>query len=281
MSKKSKSETGPSKFSQPYISSAANTVQNTFNANQGAISDIASTIQGGIPGLADKAFGDNPLVAAAKSYNQDVLSGKYLSGNPLLEEMISKTAGDVTNRVNGAIGMRGRTGGDAHSSILGRELASAENSLRYSDYDAERARMAGASSAVPGLESAEYAGIAPLLAAAQAGAEIPFTGSNNLASAIAALMGNSTSTTSKQGLGAALMQAAGAAAGAYAASDPRLKVDVEKVGEMDDGLGVYDWTYVWGGPRQRGVMADEVKRLRPWALGPVIGGYSTVNYGAL
>ena len=28
-------------------------------------------------------------------------------------------------------------------------------------------------------------------------------------------------------------------------------------------------------------LADEVAALRPWALGPVVGGYATVNYGAL
>jgi len=28
-------------------------------------------------------------------------------------------------------------------------------------------------------------------------------------------------------------------------------------------------------------MADEVERLRPWALGPDIAGFKTVNYAAL
>jgi hypothetical protein len=36
-----------------------------------------------------------------------------------------------------------------------------------------------------------------------------------------------------------------------------------------------------GGPRMTGVMADEVAKLRPWALGPKIGAYRTVNYQAL
>lgn len=68
--------------------------------------------------------------------------------------------------------------------------------------------------------------------------------------------------------------------GAAAFSDRRLKTDIEKVGEEADGLGVYDFSYIWGG-RHRGVMADEVASLRPWALGPVIGGYATVDYSAL
>lgn len=73
----------------------------------------------------------------------------------------------------------------------------------------------------------------------------------------------------------------GLGSAAIMASDRRLKCAIVKLGELADGLGVYEWSYIWGGSRQRGVMADEVKKLRPWALGPVIKGYATVNYGAL
>ena len=63
-------------------------------------------------------------------------------------------------------------------------------------------------------------------------------------------------------------------------SDRRLKTNIVKIGERPDGLGVYSYDYTWGTPAI-GVMADEVAALRPDALGPVIGGYQTVNYGAL
>lgn len=64
-------------------------------------------------------------------------------------------------------------------------------------------------------------------------------------------------------------------------SDRRLKEDVEKVGELPDGLGLYRFRYLGGVMRFVGVMADEVARLRPWALGPTVAGYQTVNMGAL
>ncbi len=64
-------------------------------------------------------------------------------------------------------------------------------------------------------------------------------------------------------------------------SDRRLKRDIVKVGAEPDGLGVYEYQYVWGGDRQRGVMADEVATLRPWALGPVVAGYASVDYSKL
>jgi len=64
-------------------------------------------------------------------------------------------------------------------------------------------------------------------------------------------------------------------------SDRRLKTKIKRVGTLNDGLGIYEFDYIWGGERQRGVMADEVATLRPHALGPTVGGYATVNYGAL
>lgn len=81
----------------------------------------------------------------------------------------------------------------------------------------------------------------------------------------------------------ALMSGVGALGGAAIThwSDRRLKQNIELVSIRPDGLGVYDFDYIWGGGRQRGVMADEVATFRPEALGPLIGGYATVNYGAL
>ena len=64
-------------------------------------------------------------------------------------------------------------------------------------------------------------------------------------------------------------------------SDRRLKEDIVKVGEMSDGLGIYCFRYIGGVKRFVGVMADEVARLRPWALGPTLAGFRTVNMGAL
>lgn len=64
-------------------------------------------------------------------------------------------------------------------------------------------------------------------------------------------------------------------------SDRRLKTAIRKVGEFADGLGIYTYRYVGQKNRLRGVMADEVAKLRPWALGRTVAGYMTVNYGAL
>lgn len=64
-------------------------------------------------------------------------------------------------------------------------------------------------------------------------------------------------------------------------SDRRLKENIEKIGEHPDGLGIYNFSYIGEGEILQGVMADEVALLRPYALGPIVNGYATVNYEAL
>jgi len=64
-------------------------------------------------------------------------------------------------------------------------------------------------------------------------------------------------------------------------SDRRLKRNIELVDREPDGLGIYLCRYLWSRTRRLMVMADEVARLRPWALGPRRAGFATVNYGAL
>jgi hypothetical protein len=64
-------------------------------------------------------------------------------------------------------------------------------------------------------------------------------------------------------------------------SDRRLKDDIELIDREPDGLGIYGFRYKGAVKRWVGVMADEVAKLRPHALGPKIAGFDTVNYGKL
>lgn len=85
------------------------------------------------------------------------------------------------------------------------------------------------------------------------------------------------SSKSKPGIGGAL----GSIAGGIAASDRRLKKDIVKLRELDNGLGVYQYNYINDRGPYIGVMADEVAVIVPEALGPEIGGYMTVDYGKI
>lgn len=60
-------------------------------------------------------------------------------------------------------------------------------------------------------------------------------------------------------------------------SDRRVKRDIRRVGRLDNGLDVYAYRYVWGGPVQIGLLAQEVEKLHPAAVGET-GGIKTVDY---
>jgi hypothetical protein len=66
-----------------------------------------------------------------------------------------------------------------------------------------------------------------------------------------------------------------------AASDRRLKKDIVKIGDVTDGINLYKYNYIHGSGPYIGVMADEIEKYLPEALGPVIDGYMTVNYDIL
>lgn len=89
---------------------------------------------------------------------------------------------------------------------------------------------------------------------------------------------NSTSSgKSKNGLGGLI----GTVGASLAASDRRLKKNIFKITTRDDGLNVYQYRYLDGEGPHIGVMADEVLKIKPEALGPTINGYMTVDYSKL
>lgn len=61
-------------------------------------------------------------------------------------------------------------------------------------------------------------------------------------------------------------------------SDRRLKTDVKLLRRRKDGLGIYEFRYVWGGPKRVGVMAQEVKKVRPDLVVKRPDGYLAVHY---
>lgn len=101
-----------------------------------------------------------------------------------------------------------------------------------------------------------------------------------LAAGLGPLMGGTTTgtgtTTQTQNPGAG--QYAGMALSALALmSDKRVKEDIEPVGKLDDGQTVYKYR-IEGDPRfQIGLMAQDVEKVHPEAVGEV-GGVKMVNY---
>ena len=63
-------------------------------------------------------------------------------------------------------------------------------------------------------------------------------------------------------------------------SDRRLKTNIEKIGELANGLAIYAYDYIWG-QHDIGVMADEVEQVMPEAVVMMPSGYKAVNYAML
>lgn len=61
-------------------------------------------------------------------------------------------------------------------------------------------------------------------------------------------------------------------------SDPRVKRDAQRVGELDNGLPVYRYRYQDGGPPEIGLMADDVAKVKPDAVTTDALGIMGVDY---
>ena len=66
----------------------------------------------------------------------------------------------------------------------------------------------------------------------------------------------------------------------FVPSDIRMKEDIEQVGVSPDGHKIYEFNYIGKPTRYRGVMAQEVAKIDPMAVG-IRDGYLAVNYGKI
>lgn len=74
---------------------------------------------------------------------------------------------------------------------------------------------------------------------------------------------------------------AGAGLGALMFSDERLKEDIERVGETDDGIPIYRWRYKGDEQVHIGPMAQDVEKVKPNAVLNHSSGYKVLNLEAL
>lgn len=211
---KSKSKTKPI-YSKEVEGAAAN-ITNAYRTAQPGLESGAAKFGGILDSVVNRYNEGDPNITAARGYNADVLGGKYLdAGNPYLQQMIDQTGNDVSNGVTASLGTRGLTGGSAHSSIVGRELAKNSTALRYGDYSAERDRMGQAVSQVPGLIAAENGILDPAFAAYDA-MQAPVRAAVGAGQGVGGLLGQYTKTSQKGSVAGLLAQIAGNATKAFA-----------------------------------------------------------------
>jgi hypothetical protein len=109
------------------------------------------------------------------------------------------------------------------------------------------------------------------------------TGLSNIGQNAGNTVVNAGQTSSSSGASPSTAGAIAGTIGGIASifSDRRTKRDITHLHDFDDGLGLYAFRYLDDPVLRIGVMADEVQAIRPWAMGPKVGGFDTVNYGAL
>jgi len=280
MSSKSKTKTDPWKPAQPYIIKGMEQTNRVFDQQQPILEQNSRLAQEAYRQLAPGAFGPNPMVSEGQGFLSRTLAGDYLDSNPWLDSYVGDVLGDVGDQVRSEFSQAGRYGSGYNQSVLARELARASTAIRGQEYGQERGRQMQAAGMIPALRSAEYIGVQPALSLLSESSTIPWTGVAALNGGIRQASQGYGQTTSTQNMGLGGVAALGAQLGsAYFMSDARLKSGVERVGALPGGLGWYE--YDIDGRRERGVLAQEVAALRPDALGPEVGGFLTVNYGAL
>ena len=76
-------------------------------------------------------FNPQANLGAARDYTNDALSGKYLDGNPYLQDQIDRSAQSFSANVSSLYGGAGRTGSGAAARAFSQGLGNLEKDIRY------------------------------------------------------------------------------------------------------------------------------------------------------
>lgn len=266
-----------------------------------------------------RARAGSPINSANDQLIADTLSGKYLdpNSNPYLLGTFNQGADAVQGRINSLYAGSNRAGSGLQQDTYQKNLNDLANTIYGGNYQAERARQLQASSLAPGVANQDYFDASKLLdvgnardAYALQQAQEPYQRLANYAGLLSQVNGGGQTNSQSQqpyytnplaqGLGLGLgglalynglaglgtTTAAGAglgtvgAAAGLAISDRRAKTDIKRIGATDDGLPVYTYRYKGSKQFHMGVMAQDVEKVKPWAVGE-INGVKAVDYSAI
>lgn len=270
-SSKSKTTNEPWSQAQPFILEGMRQTQRVFDKVQPQTEKYG---QMSFDTYGRVAPGAEAGIGRSQTLVNDTLAGKYLNSNPYLDSIVAKQAQDIRDGVGASFSASGRYGSGMFGDTLADNIADASGKLRYQNYGDERQNQMTA----VGQSQDLMRGSQGLLEQA---ATLPWAGVQALNGGVrTASNGYGTTTTKSSDPMGTLVGLAGAGATAYA-SDERIKDVKRKVGETRQGLGIYDYEYKGSNDPQRGLLAQEVEREQPQAMGPTVGGIKTVNYDAL
>jgi uncharacterized protein YukE len=293
---------------QPYLTDLLSRGQSVTNNpysfyNGDTVAGFAPEQEAGMKLGTERALAGSPTLNAANNNITSTLKGDYLSpdSNPYLKQNVNRAMDDVQTRVNSQFSGN-NYGGSANQELLTRNLGDVANSMYGENYARERGNQLNAAGQATGLASADYqdANYLQGIGAQRQNLANQFMGNSantynqaaqfpyeqlqryqNVVNTGTGTGGSSTSTTSGGGGGSNDL-ASIAGLGLTAASlfsDERLKTNIEKVGNHPLGIGVYEYDKF--GKRERGVMAQEVEKVKPEAVSTHSSGYKMVDYGLL
>lgn len=199
------------------IEGAAGDITNAYRTQQPKMTGITDQLAGLVPDLVSRYTNGDSGVNAARSYDADVLGGKYLGNNPYLDAAVEKTANTARNQTAGALGTRGLTGGSAFGDIISRNVADSSATMRLNDYSAERGRMDSAAGRAPSLAAAGELPLSSILSILTAQG-VPVQNAAGAGSAIGGLLGQYTDgkQTQSMNLGSLIASLGGSALSAWA-----------------------------------------------------------------
>ena len=215
-------------------------------------------------------------------------------------QVVQNTINGIMPGINSSFGGSGMTGSGLHAQNLAKGLSAGVADIENQAWQQNQNRALQAAGMLPQMAGMQFnaadalraAGVdrqqqtqqeisADVLKDQQAKTSELSAIQNYLAltSGLGGQFGSQTSTQS-QNMGLMGMLGFGLQAAPLLFSDRRLKEDIKRVGETDDGLGIFTYRYKGHPTTHMGVMAQDVQKVKPDAVKKV-GGYLAVDYGAI
>lgn len=184
---------------------ASQTVNEPWDEAQPYIKDIFSRAQGQYDAMAGEMT--DPNFAAASALLGDTIQGDYLGqGNPYLDDLYSRGADDLTNRMKTIAEANGRYGSGWFGDTLGTGLGNLYSQVYAPAYESERNRQMQAAGMVPSLSFSQQ--------------QAPWQNLGNYANIVGGVGGGGTSSVYEPTTGPLLGALSGALSGFGATGGP-------------------------------------------------------------
>lgn len=153
--------TEPPAFIQPYLQYGAQQAQGQYQGGGTPVVPFAPQTEEALALQEARARSGSPVSRAASGYTADVLSGKYLGGNPRADAMFNKAALATQNQLASQFAGSGR---DIVASAPARadQLNDLSNQFYYQNYNDERQRQQGLVPYAGQVANQDYADIGQL-----------------------------------------------------------------------------------------------------------------------